>query len=63
MKINSIDKNSTIEEKIEVVYYIPVFFSALTVILLFFLVRRFTNDIYAYPAPETTYNFYITQKF
>ena len=25
--------------------------------------NSFSNDFYAYPAPETTYNFYITQRF
>jgi dolichyl-diphosphooligosaccharide--protein glycosyltransferase len=47
-KLNNIDENSTVGEKTKVIFLIPVIFAMLCVIPTYFIVRKFSNDLFAF---------------
>ncbi len=46
--LHNIDENSSYGEKLHALYFIEVFFAILAIIPVFFIIRRFSNDITAF---------------
>ena len=48
MSINGLNKDSSIGEKTKAIYLIPVFFAVFSGVLSFLIIRRFSNDLFAF---------------
>ena len=46
--VNGIDENSTIGDKFSVIFTLPVLIVILTVFPIYFIIRRFSNDLFAF---------------